>query len=80
MTGLNKQTQKIEEDWHVGEYIIYVNGDRYELGRIKSLHPDGAFVAYHTGETGAKTPYALMHKLQNAYAIRTTNLGGAFFK
>lgn len=21
-----------------GEYIIYVNGERYEIGRIKSIH------------------------------------------
>ncbi len=63
-----------------GEYIIYVNGDRYELGRIKSLRPDGAFVAYHEGETGAKTPYDCMHKIQNAYTIRETTLGGSYFK
>lgn len=63
-------------DWEVGEYIIYVNGDRYELGRIKSLRPDGAFVAYSSGETGAKTPYEFMHKLTNAYAIEKTSLGG----
>ena len=29
------------------EYIIYVNGELYEIGRIKSIHSDGAFVAYH---------------------------------
>lgn len=63
-----------------GEYIIYVNGDRYELGRIKSLHDDGAFVAYHEGETGAKTPYDCMHKLMNAYTIKATGLGGEYFQ
>lgn len=63
-----------------GEYIIYVNGDRYELGRIKSLRPDGAFVAYHEGETGAKTPYDCMHKIQNEYTIKDTTLGGDYFK
>lgn len=63
-----------------GEYIIYVNGDRYELGRIKSLRPDGAFVAYHEGETGAKTPYDCMHKIQNEYTIKETTLGGDYFK
>lgn len=60
------------EDFKIGEYIIYVNGEKYELGRIKSLHDDGAFVAYHEGETGAKTPYDLMHKLINSYAIKET--------
>lgn len=67
-------------DFKVGEYIIYVNGSRYEIGRIKSLHPDGAFVAYHEGETGAKTPYYLMHKLINGHCIRKTTLGGKCFK
>ena len=43
------------------DYIIYVNGDSYELGRIKRITEDGAFVAYHEGETGAKTPFDKMH-------------------
>ena len=63
----------------VGEYIIYQNGDQYELRRIKSLRPDGAFVAYHEGETGAKTPYDCMHKLVNRYVIEKTSLGGSYF-
>lgn len=41
----------------IGEYIVYVNGDRYEIGRVKSLREDGAFVCYHEGETASKTPY-----------------------
>ena len=64
----------------VGEYITYVNGDKYELGRIKSITKDGAFVAYHEGEIGAKTPFDTMHKLVNAYSIKETTLGGEFFK
>ena len=64
----------------VGEYIIYVNGDKYEIGRIKRLCEDGAFVAYHEGETGAKTPFDCMHKLVNGYVIEQTVLGGDFFK
>lgn len=67
-------------NYSVGEYIIYQNGDKYELGRIKSLREDGAFVAYHEGETGAKTPYSHMHKLINRYCIIDTSLGGDFFK
>ena len=67
-------------DLRTGDYIIYVNGDRYELGRIKSITDDGAFVAYHNGETGAKTPFDLIHKLKNAYCIKETTLGGEFFK
>lgn len=65
--------------FEVGEYIIYVNGDYYELGRITSLAPDGAFVCYHEGETAAKTPYDTMHKLINGYTISKTTLGGGRF-
>ena len=68
------------ESYNVGDYIIYVNGDRYEIGRIKSVCDDGCFVAYHEGETGAKTPWDSMHKLTNAYCITSTSLGGDFFK
>lgn len=63
-----------------GQYIIYVNGDRYELGRIKSIQKDGAFIAYHEGETGAKTPFDLMHPLMNEFTIKKTTLGGDYFQ
>ena len=66
-------------NFRIGQYVIYRNGDRYELGRIKSLHHDGAFVAYHSGETGAKTPYDLMHPLVNEFVIKKTLLGGTYF-
>lgn len=68
-----------KDNFNEGEYIIYVNGDRYELGRIASLKDDGAFVCYHLGETAAKTPYDLMHKLTNSYVIEKTNIGGDRF-
>ena len=60
----------------VGEYIVYVNGDRHEIGRVKSLREDGAFVCYHEGETAAKTPYDCMHKLVNGHCIKKSTLGG----
>lgn len=69
-----------KDDFEEGEYIVYVNGEKYELGRIKTLREDGAFVAYHEGETGAKTPYHTMHKLINNYVIESTSLGGEYFK
>lgn len=59
----------------VGEYIVYVNSDRYEIGRVKSLREDGAFVYYHEGDTAAKTPYNCMHKLINGYTIKKSTLG-----
>lgn len=67
-------------DFYEGEYIIYRNGEKYELGRIASLRNDGAFVCYHEGETAAKTPYDHMHKLTNAYTIKKTTLGGGRFE
>ena len=63
-------------EFKVGEYIIYVNGDRYEIGKIKRITETGAFVWYHEGETAAKTPCDCMHKLINAYCIEQTQLGG----
>lgn len=60
------------------ELIIYQNGDRFEIGRIKRLTEDGAFVYYHSGDTASKTPFDCMHKLQNAHCIPFTILGGGF--
>lgn len=60
-----------------GEYIIYVNVDRYEIGKIKRIVNDGAFVWYSSGETAAKTPFDCMHKLENGYVIGETSLGGS---
>lgn len=67
------------KNWDVGDYCVYVNGDRYEIGRVKRLCKDGAFVCYHSGETAAKTPYDLMHPLVNSYCIEKTSLGGECF-
>lgn len=59
-----------------GQYIIYQNGDTYEIGKIKRLTATGAFVWYSCGDTAAKTPYDCMHPIQNAYVIGETGLGG----
>lgn len=65
-----------KDSFSVGELIIYQNGGRYEIGKIKSITDDGAFVWYHDGDTAAKTPFDCMHKLVNAYTITETSLGG----
>lgn len=67
----------MKESFEEGEYIIYVNGDRYEIGKIKRIVNDGAFVWYSSGDTAAKTPFDCMHKLKNGYLIGETNLGGS---
>lgn len=64
------------DDYVKGELVIYQNGDRYEIGKVCSLHEDGAFVFYHSGSTAAKTPYDKMHKLSNSYCVVETSLGG----
>lgn len=68
------------ENYHIGEYILYQNGDRFEIGRIKSLTDTGAFICYHNGETASKTPYDCIHKIQNGYTIKSTSLGGEYFR
>ena len=59
-----------------GQYIIYRNGERYEIGKIKRVTEDGAFVYYSEGDTAAKTPFECMHPLTNEYVIKETSLGG----
>lgn len=58
-----------------GDLIIYQNGDRFEIGKIKRITEDGAFVWYSSGETAAKTPFDCMHKLVNGYVIEQESLG-----
>jgi len=70
----------MKNEWEVGEYIIYQNGEKYELGRIKSIREDGCSVAYHEGVNGAKTPFSHMHKLINAYTISNTTLAWEYFR
>ena len=65
-----------EHRFQVGDLIIYQNGDKYEIGKIKRITPDGAFVWYHEGDTAAKTPFDCMHPLVNAYTVKKTTLGG----
>lgn len=63
-----------------GELVAFIgkshDGEIYtvEIGKIKRLCSEGAFVYYHTGNTAAKTNYDDLYKIRNAYAIG--NLGG----
>lgn len=65
--------------FYVGQYVVYRNGEKYELGRIASLKQQCAFVCYHEGETAAATPYHTIHPLFNAHTIKSTTLGGDRF-
>jgi hypothetical protein len=54
-------------EFESGELFVYVNGERWELGQVKSKARDGAYFCwYSTGDTAACTPVANMHKLENA--------------
>lgn len=70
------------ENFKVGELVVFIgkdsDGEIYsvEIGKIKKICKDGAFVNYHTGETAAKTNYSDLYKLKNAYVIEKENLGG----
>ena len=70
------------ENFKVGELVVFIgkdpDGEIYsvEIGKIKKLCKDGAFVNYRTGETAAKTNYSDLYKLKNAYVIEKENLGG----
>ena len=65
----------VKHDFYEGELIIYQNGDRYEIGKIKRITDTGAFVYYSDGNTAAKTPFDCIHKLTNSYVVTNTSLG-----
>ena len=65
-----------KEDLRPGELIIYQNGSHFEIGKVKRITGDGAFVWYHEGETAAKTPFYCIHKIANARVILEEKLGG----
>ncbi len=51
-----------------GEFFIYKNGDRLELGKVKRVADEGAmayYCWYSCGTTCARTPVELMLKLAN---------------
>ena len=68
-----------DKKFEIGEYFIYVNGDRYELGKVKRPNNtgDGYFCYYHEGSTCSNTPTRVMHKLFNSYVIAKDNFGKA---
>jgi len=66
----------MEERFKPGQLVIYKNGDRLEVGKIKRINGDGAWVWYHSGETAALTNFRNLYPLENAYCIKETSLGG----
>ena len=70
MNNINTYVPKFE----VGQTVLYINGDTYELGIIKTLIPTESGykyrVWYHTGDTTAVTDERLLHEIKNEYAFR----------
>lgn len=65
----------IVDIYSVGETVIYQNGDRFELGIIKSVcGNDEYFIWYHTGDTAARTHARHLHKIANNYAFHVYRL------
>ncbi|MBR4314563.1 MAG: hypothetical protein IKP66_06615 [Lachnospiraceae bacterium] len=63
-------------EFEENELFIYVNGDSYEIGKVKSKRDDNNYYCYyHRGYTAALTPIECMHKLVNAYVIKSECLG-----
>lgn len=63
-------------DFRPGELVLYRNGSTFQLGLVKKIVPDGAFVYYSEGDTASKTPFGNLEKIANGYAVRTVTLGG----
>lgn len=73
--------EKTYPEYHVGEAVLYQNGDRFELGIIKTVildseyySTDEYFVWYHTGDTAARTHARHLHKISNGYAFHVIRL------
>lgn len=72
----------MKKEFREGDLVAFIgkspDGEIYtvEIGKIKKLCKDGAFVYYHTGDTAAKTNYKDLYNIKNAYAIN--NLGRFF--
>lgn len=65
----------------VGEPVIYQNGDRFELGIVKTVCENNEyFVNYHTGDTAARTHARHLHKIANDYAFVIARLNPDEFK
>ncbi len=77
MSKYDKETTNTDPLFHVGETVIYRNGDSYELGVVKEVcrtdyNGKTSYkyrVYYHTGDTSAMTDEYLLHKIVNSYAF-----------
>ena len=76
ISDLMDQVEEVEHiDFQPGELVIYQNGDRFEIGKIKRLVTDGAVVWYRDWRHAEKTSFSKLHKLANAHVILADSLG-----
>jgi len=66
--------------YKVGQLIIYKKGDKFEIGKIKTLRDNSASVYYHSGETAAMTSYDDIYAIENDNCITETILGGGLYE
>ena len=62
------------EAFRPGDFVVYSNGGDdhigpVEIGVVKRVCEDGCFVAYHLGDTVAKTPFRCLIPIENDYAM-----------
>lgn len=61
--------------YRVGQFVIYANGSRLELGEIKEIVDDTyCRVWYHTGDTTALTHVRNLSPIQNEYAFNINRM------
>ena len=70
------RARRASQNLQVGDYVILWNGVGFELGKVKRIVEDGAFVYFNSGSTAAKAHFSDMYKLMNADMIGETALGG----
>lgn len=64
-----------------GDLVIYIPKDtkgnvfKCEIGKIKRIDGDAAFVYFHSGETASKTNISDLIKIENQSYIEATKLG-----
>ena len=60
----------------IGQYVIYDHNDgTVEIGMVKRVQGDSAFVYYSEGGTAAKTSISDLKTIKNSYVIDSTYLG-----
>ena len=60
------------KEFKPGDYVIYRKGDEFQIGKVKRVTEDGAFVWYSSGDTASRTRAENLFPISNAYVIKET--------